>query len=340
MPDFYYNPSEWNLDTRQLNVTSNCPVGFPREQICVCLTNNKIHIPGPPIEINHPPEYNPLKYYCNAGAGTLKYGIQDIYNVTDSAWLSDSVNEVTDVDSNGTTITITTTGSFLTKNETCIVYYYARVAHDGGRKVTPIQGDLWSPAVTDVLVRKANDSAPSRFGTLADDTSDHYTYSPDMMYNTAVNCSSAGWTTLLNYSGIGTFRIDDFPVYVTELIVKFTKPGTWPSQIFIRVTTDGEEIFREFGGSFGNYDDFLRYEDFDSTQYTEAAGPYTTGPPNIKCAADRQLFFDIYETADGKACFRLPIEIELLSDMEIEILPSDQNLSSVDCYVRGWYKPS
>ena len=329
----YYNPTDWSLDTRQLNVSSNCPVGFPRSEQIVALTDDKLHLAGPPIEINHPSEYNPLDYYCNSGSETLKYGVAGIYNVTDSSWITSSI---TDVDEMG--IEISTSGSNVTKGDECIVYYYAKVAWSGGKKVSPIQGDLWSPAVSDVLLRKANDSAPSMFGYSSDDTGNVYEFAADMMYNTGVAISAVAFSTLLDYSGTGTFRQNDFPVYVTEIQIGFDDPATMPSHAYVRVTLDGEEIFREYGGSFGSYTDHLKYLIFDSSLYGESGGPYTESPSNISSAADQQMFFDIYYNADGKPCFRLPIECELLSDIKVEMYTDGSNpLTNGFCYVRGWF---
>ena len=338
MPDMYHVGYITTMDRRKVLNGSNAPIGFPRPETVYAIADNELSLHGPPIEINHPPEYNSMDYRCDNESQTMKYGIAGVKNITSGSWITEYIE---DVDEFGMTIKFSTG---VNKGDKCIIYYYARPSVQGGMNITPLQ-DEWIPEVSDILVRKMNDSLPSRFGSVSGDQANTFQFAADMMYNTGQTIAkNTALTYLIRKSpAVGTFRNSDYPVYITEIIIKFDEPSpNWPDWIYVSYSIDSSIITKNFGTDTAYTDNVLQYGDLDPNQYPESSGPYNWTPGSLKTQNDTQLFFDVYEDNNGKKVFRFPVYAECRDNLAVLMLHNGgvgtpSNLTNVDCYVRGWY---
>ena len=337
MPDMYHTGYSEKMDRRKVTEGSNAPVGIPRRETVVALTDDELCLKGPPIEINHAEEYNSLDYRVDNKGSAVKYGIAGIYDIEGGSpdWLNR--NNISDVDEFGTTISFS--GSAVSKGHKYIVYYYARTATHGGSNVSVVQGDEWWPETSDILVRKNNDSQPNLFGTVSGNQGNIYQYAPDMFSNTGVAGTLNDWAVLLNYGSTGTELNSTLPVYIEEIIVKFNAPSawnTWPTLIHLDLSVDGEQQFK----SFNTDDSFnhITYNDFDQHSYPESGGPWIQSPGRLCTAINKQqMMFDVYEDQNGKKVLKIPYKGEMVDDLILKIYCATTALVSVDCFVRGWF---
>jgi len=338
MPDMYHVGYITTMDRRKVLNGSNAPIGFPRPEIVYAIADNELSLHGPPIEINHPPEYNSMDYRCDNESQTMKYGVAGVKNITSGSWITSYIE---DVDEFGMTIKFSTG---VNKGDKCIIYYYARPSVQGGMNITPLQ-DEWIPEVSDILVRKMNDSLPSRFGSVSGDQANTFQFTADMIYNTgsSVPDSGSSMTFLIRNDPVtGTFRNSDYPIYITEIIIKFTEPGTWPDELAVCVIIDDSIMTKNFSDTkTAIVENGMVYIDFDPDQYPESAGPYTNTPGNMKSggANETQFFFDLYRDNNDKVVIRIPYYGQCNESISVLMgqFNAGASITGVDCYVRGWY---
>ena len=326
MADFYTYGSDKEVDNRVLMVMSNMSIGIPRVEKNYAITDDFIHLRGPAIEINHPDEYNSLKYRTIRGPGltyeTMKYGVAGIHNVTTSSWITSNIS---DIDSSGTTIKMS---SGVSSGDEIKIYYYAAVASLGGGYMGILEGDMLLPETIDILTRVYNDAVTSRFGSHTYDQGDVYQWYADAMYNTSVSCSSDVWTTLLDYSSTGTFRMNGLPAYINEVAVNIGTPSSIEC-IKFKITVDGTLITRGFGT------DATIFYERDQSLFPESGGPYTNTPGMMMNGTSSAMFFDIYKNNSGDKILLFNLgTLTMKSGFKVEIMSTTYSLTC-DIYVRA-----
>jgi len=311
MADFYAYGSDKEVDNRVLMAMGNMSIGIPRIEKNYAISDDVIHLRGPAIEINHPDDYNSLKYRTGHGAGptfeVMKYGVAGIYNVSTTSWITSSID---DVDSSGTTINM---DSGVTAGDELKIYYYAGVAFNGSRYMGILEGDMLLPETIDILTRVYNDSVISRFGTHSNDQGDTYQWYADAMYNSSVSCTADTWTTLFDYGSTGSSRIHGLPAYITEVAVNIGQPSSI-SAIRFKITLDGKIITRGFGT------DTTVFYEIDEALYAESGGPYSNTPGMMKNGNDEAMFFDIYKDMNGDKILLFNLGMaEMTSSFKVEV---------------------
>jgi hypothetical protein len=311
-----YIPTKGNMD-----------IGFFRSEKVAMVDKYIISLKGPPIAIYHPLQYDTARYRCDSGGETTKFGIVGIYNVDRDLWIT---SYITKVDSSRTTIRMDGTGTAV--NEEVMVYYYAESPGIGCGK-SLIQGDCITPDCIDTLIKALNDAHPHIFSNI-NDGSPSFRFQTDLATNSINQSYTADtWYTLLDYSGTGTFRFDDFPVYITDVLIKFSHAWDYMD---IRITIDGTVLTNGFNDVSTDY---IRWLSLDPADFPSGSS-HARHPGKMFGDSDEPLFYDLMLDVSGNKVIPIGFIGESVSDIKIEVRIPDTYTDTVACYVSGWYIPS
>jgi len=324
----------------------NISLGIPRSERVYVLTDNKIHLRGPPINIHFSPEYDEYTIRCYNGVSyeTLRWGVCGIYNISTMTWTTDTISDINEV---GTEIE---TSSGVGKGHSVMVYYYSAVATTGGPYVGAIKGDNPGIEWMKIPAKAYVDSHPTTFGEYSSsgDGTSEWHYALDAMYNTAVSCTADTWVTVLDTTGTGTKRWTNYPVYIAELALRGPYNSTNEDTINyrFRITLDGKTIISSFESS--NLYDYAVTGSMSPYHY-DADTVYYVTPGNLGNTVVGQTtninsIFDSYRgfnntASQSRRVWKFDLNCEMLTSLKVEVFSPD-SARNFDAYLRGWYVPT
>jgi len=313
----------------------NLGIGFFRSEKVTLVDDKILPLRGPPIAVYHPSEYDTASYRCDTGSQTMKQGVVGIYNITQDLWVTSDINYVKP---SRTTIILTGSNTFV--DDELMIYYYAD-SPGIGSGMSNLQGDQVTPESIDILIKALNDAHPmifTEYGSAGDD-SPEFRWNADAGFRTGVTASIGSFTKLLDTSdATGTFRWSDFPVYMSELVIKTDSDPTDWAYIDFRVTIDGNSVTN----GFVSLGDGLRWASIDSDFYADCDAETTDlHPGKMFTDSGLPLFHDVYLDPFGtdKWVWRFGIVCEITSSIKVEVRPYTSQMEDVECYIRGMYIP-